>query len=112
MTYAWLTEEVIDRAWARFVAKVSAFDPLGCWLWTGAKSRGQGNTAWYGSFKVEWRGVRAHIFAAAAAGLDVPSGHHRDHTCRNTLCVNPAHLEPVTPTENNLRRWSPWRAAA
>ncbi|WP_405965909.1 HNH endonuclease signature motif containing protein [Streptomyces sp. NBC_00723] len=28
---------------------------------------------------------------------------HIDHLCRNTNCVNPDHLEPVTQTENNRR---------
>lgn len=55
--------------------------------------------------------VRAHIFACVAAGRDNP-GVHRDHLCRNTLCVNAEHLEDVTPTENSKRRWLAAREAA
>lgn len=33
----------------------------------------------------------------------VPPELHMDHLCRNPGCVNPAHLEPVTPGENVLR---------
>lgn len=33
----------------------------------------------------------------------VPDGLDLDHLCRNTLCVNPDHLEPVTRRENVLR---------
>jgi hypothetical protein len=33
----------------------------------------------------------------------VPSGLQLDHLCRVPLCVNPAHLEPVTGTENVRR---------
>lgn len=109
MSYPWL--HLIDAAWPRFIAKVHAPDPLGCWPWLGARSCGKGNTAPYGSFNVG-KGfiVRAHIFSCAAAGMEVEPGHHRDHfSCAagplRTLCINPAHFDPVTPTINSHRRW-------
>lgn len=37
----------------------------------------------------------------------IPQGLHLDHLCRNTRCVNPDHLEPVTPKVNNSRGFSP-----
>jgi hypothetical protein len=33
----------------------------------------------------------------------VPDGLELDHLCRNTSCVNPSHLEPVTHAENMRR---------
>ena len=34
---------------------------------------------------------------------NIPEGLELDHLCRNTSCVNPAHLEAVTRNENMLR---------
>lgn len=37
----------------------------------------------------------------------IPDGLQLDHLCRVRGCVNPAHLEPVTPRENTLRGVGP-----
>ena len=76
-----------------------------CWNWTGAKSRGQGNLQWYGSFSIGGKVVRAHKFSfiAIGKGLWVP-GLHLDHLCENSLCVNPRHLEAVTREINQDRK--------
>lgn len=95
---------------ARFMTFVDKL-PCGCWFWTGGRSRGGGikKQKWYGSFKVGGKAVRAHRFACEAiGGRECPPGHHRDHTCRFTLCVNPEHLEVVTKEENE-RRKQEWR---
>lgn len=49
------------------------------------------------------RKVYAHRWAYEQRFGAVPDGMHLDHLCRNTLCVNPDHLEPVTPAVNVLR---------
>lgn len=76
-----------------------------CWIWTGAKSRGQGNLQWYGSFSVDGKTVRAHKFAfiAIGKGLFLP-GQHLDHLCENSLCVHPLHLEAVSREINQQRK--------
>jgi HNH endonuclease len=69
-------------------------DGNGCWLWTGSVDR-------YGYGR--HRGRRAHIESYEAHVGPVPKGLHLDHLCRVTFCVNPEHLEPVTPAENTRR---------
>lgn len=70
-----------------------------CWLWTGSIL----NTG-YGRFQEATdRGVSAHRWAYLNLVGPIPKGLHIDHLCRVRHCVNPAHLEPVTPLENVRR---------
>lgn len=88
---------------ARFMSFVE-FLESGCWFWTGARSRGQGNRRWYGSFSYRGKVIRAHRFASEEiGGQTCPPGHHRDHKCHFSMCVNPDHIE-VVPKEVNQQR--------
>ncbi len=70
-----------------------------CHLWTAGKTK-QG----YGAFHpVKSQMELAHRWAYAQAGGTIRADYVLDHLCRVRLCVNPAHLEPVT-NEENLRR--------
>lgn len=85
----------------RFWEKVNKNAKLGCWEWTGGQRQG------YGRF-VMMRGKRGFPYAAHRVSYEmcigpIPEGLTLDHLCRNTLCVNPSHLEPVTNGENVLR---------
>jgi hypothetical protein len=74
----------------------------GCWVWTGAKqSSGYGHLVFAGSPMLAHRLFFTHFRGPIPAGLTL------DHLCRNRLCVNPDHLDPVTQRENNLRSNSP-----
>lgn len=74
-------------------------DPAtGCWNWTGP-------ITWcgYGRHPVNRKSVRAHrMFYEWHVG-PIPKGLQIDHLCKNTVCVNPAHLEAVTAWENTMR---------
>ena len=88
----------IERFWAKVVGTE---DPTGCWTWTAGKlARGYGQFACKG---FPTKTVGAHRWSYRELVGPVPDGYELDHLCRNTACVNPAHLEPVTAKENVLR---------
>ena len=77
----------------------------GCWLWTGTRTTYKREG--YGRFNGPDGLVLAHRFAYELLVGPIPEGLQIDHLCRVRLCVNPAHLEPVTHTENVLRGTGP-----
>lgn len=92
-----------SSARALFEARVERSD--GCWLW-----RGSVTANGYGTIKIGGRaGVRlyAHRLAYELFVGSIPARLELDHLCRNRRCVNPAHLEPVTRSENTLRGNAP-----
>lgn len=82
----------------RFWTKVHLPSDDGCWVWT-ASQNGTG----YGALTIAGARKLAHRLAYAHLVGPIPDGLDLDHLCRNRMCVNPAHLEPVTRREN-LRR--------
>ena len=84
----------------KFHSKIQ-FSEAGCWLWTAAL-----NESGYATFNTAKRhglsslGHRS-LFACWVGPLD--DELYLDHLCRTPRCVNPAHLEPVTPRENVVR---------
>lgn len=82
-----------QRLWAR----VQRGAPDDCWPWRGALSNG------YGRLRIPGGSVQAHRLAYELLVGPIPADRELDHLCRNTVCCNPAHLEPVTKAENILR---------
>ena len=72
----------------------------GCWLWTGWTN--QAATP-YGRVSINGVKVYAHRASHAAFVGPIPDGHEVDHLCQSSLCVNPEHLEAVSPKENRDR---------
>lgn len=73
----------------------------GCWEWV------SGSSAKYGRISVNGKEILAHRWMYEQRRGPVPAGLELDHLCRNTVCVNPDHLEPVTHRENVLRGIAP-----
>lgn len=73
-----------------------------CHIWKGTTA-GNG----YGTAFFNGKAERAHRITFMVQIGPIPEGMELDHLCRNTLCVNPRHLEPVSHRENMQRgSWS------
>lgn len=57
----------------------------------------------YPAIEVDGRRRQAHRVAHEVWIGPIPTGHEVDHLCFRPLCINPDHLEAVTPEENNRR---------
>lgn len=84
---------------ARYWRKVRKGE--GCWKWTG-------NTAWANPARTihygVHRGIKVHRIAYFLEHGSIPDNLTIDHTCKNTLCVNPDHLKLATMREQVDRR--------
>lgn len=88
-----------DRLWSRVVKH-----PGGCWEWTGGANERDGSYGriHHGSDQPKKRYL-VHRLAYELLVGPIPAGMTLDHLCRNSRCVNPDHLEPVTLAENSSR---------
>lgn len=86
------------KTFAELFAKASPCPNTGCWLWTEALNRkGYGVTTHNGIVR------GAHRVLWEIVNGPVPDGMQPDHKCRVRCCINPDHLEVVTPRENVMR---------
>ena len=88
-------QAALDRFWSN-VRKTET-----CWLWVGyARMSRYGGRYGYLRERSGLRGY-AHRFSFFFANGHLPE--ELDHVCRQTLCVNPNHLEAVSHAENMRR---------
>ena len=82
----------------RLAAKLVVAD---CWTWTGTRTRNG-----YGQVRRAGKAWVVHRYVWTTLVGPIPPDMDLDHLCRNRLCCNPDHLEPVTRAEN-MRRGAP-----
>lgn len=83
----------------RFRERTVVNEVTGCWEWIATRITGG-----YGQFYANGRVHAAHRWIYAQMRGPIPPGYQIDHLCRRPSCVNPDHLEAVTPSENMRRK--------
>lgn len=97
------TRPPIDRFLAKVEWSDQRYNGTRCLVWIGST-----DLHGYGHFRVSnsYRSS-AHRWSYKHWVGQIPEGLVIDHLCRNTSCVNPVHLEPVTHAENVRRGIAP-----
>jgi hypothetical protein len=80
------------------MAAIGYVDSDGCHLWAGSLTK-----AGYGIVSHRQVNRYAHRVAWELLHGPIPDGLSIDHLCRVRSCINPAHMEPVSPAENCRR---------
>ena len=88
----------IEKAEKVFHASYIPVTETGCWLWLGVSGKnGYGVMRFLGT---NYRG--AHRVSYVLHKGELLPGMHVHHKCNTPACVNPDHLDQVTPRVNSL----------
>lgn len=91
--------------WVRFWPKVDRKGPEDCWNWLGAVAGNGYGSIFLEEVAREGGGVKVinaqvHRVAWELTHGEIQDGLVIDHMCKNTLCCNPAHLQPIDQRTN------------
>lgn len=94
--------ELRARRIERFLEKVDVRGPDECWNWMGATMpSGYGHCNWYSKAEAKKADEYTHRVAWVIANKrQIPPGAVIRHTCDNSRCCNPAHLQLGTQLQN------------
>jgi hypothetical protein len=100
--------DLSQRFWAKIDKNGPLWNGTPCWIWTAAKASIVNKSAvegkvYYGIVRVKGSNYGAHRVSYILCKDDFDINLEVDHLCRNTLCVNPSHLEQVPHRTNVIR---------
>lgn len=86
-----MSKEKFPHLYQKLLANIKVSNNR-CWIWQAGRfgrNKEYGYVYWLNKFKC----LKAHIASYKTFIGDIPLGYDVHHKCRNTLCINPIHLE-------------------
>lgn len=94
----WLGRTLLERFEQKYIPEPNS----GCWFWVGSLTHDG-----YPRIKVAGKSIGGHRVSFELFKGPIAEGLEVDHRCNMPCCVNPDHLDAVTPLENFERCGNP-----